>query len=178
MPILQSCTFLPSLARHAHSSAKAFHERARELLISAGVGFPLLTAVTYGVAPIVIQTLYGPGYLAAVPALRILLIGFLIMAFNLVLQQVLIALDKERQSLAGSVLVCLSNLIVSALLIPRFGILGTCYALIISELLYLGAQIYLLRCAYRSLKTEPTPPPTREGGNPLCSIIIPTYNTR
>jgi O-antigen/teichoic acid export membrane protein/GT2 family glycosyltransferase len=177
-PVLLASTFFPSLARHAHLSRKSFVRRSHELFVYAGIGFPILTAGIYALAPTLIQALYGRPFLEAVPALRWLLLGFLLMAFNIILLQLLIALDREKESLLGSALVCLSNLGLSALWVPRFGILGTCYALLASEVLYLIAQSYLVVRAYESLAEGPATRRADPIDDPLLSIIIPTYNTR
>jgi GT2 family glycosyltransferase/O-antigen/teichoic acid export membrane protein len=177
-PVLLASAYFPSLARQAHLSRRAFIERAKELLSYAAFGLPLLTAIMYILAPTIIRTLYGRTYLEAVPALRLLLIGFLVMAFNVVLLQLLIALDREKESFVSSMVVCLTNLVVSAYLVPRYDMLGTCYALIASEVFYLFVQGYLVKQAYSSLTEKIVLPEAKRGLSARCSIIIPTYNTR
>jgi O-antigen/teichoic acid export membrane protein len=155
-PVLLASTFFPSLARQAHVSRSAFFVRARELFAYAIFGLPLLTGAAYIFAPTIIQTLYGKTYLDAVPALRLLLFGFLMMAFNLILLQLLIALVKEKQLFLGSALVCSSNIAFSALLVPKYGILGTGYSLILSELIYLAVQVYMVKKAYDLFSVDHT----------------------
>jgi O-antigen/teichoic acid export membrane protein len=150
LPVLLASTYLPSLSRHARLSLKDFFERAKDLLWRAGIAFPLLAALIAVFSPQIIHLLYGSGYAAAVPVLRWLLIGFLVMSLNMILMQVLIAMDKEQQLLIGSGLLCVSHFAACAGLIPRYGIMGACYALIISEVIYLTAQGYLVLRVYHS----------------------------
>jgi O-antigen/teichoic acid export membrane protein len=144
LPVLLASTFLPSLSRDAHVSLNVFFEHAGELIRNAGIGFSLLAAALYIFSSGTLHLLYGDGYSAAVPVLRCLLIGFLVMSFNLILMHVLIALDKEKQLVGVAGLLCASHIAACALLIPRHGIMGACYALIIGEVIYLAAQSFLI----------------------------------
>jgi O-antigen/teichoic acid export membrane protein len=150
LPVLLASTFLPSLSRHAQVSPVDFFKRAGELIRNAAIGFPLLAAVIAVFSAAIIHILYGPGYSAAVPVLRWLLVGFLVMAFNLILMQILIALDMERQLLISSGLLCISHIAACTFWIPRWGILGACYALILSEMIYLTAQGYWVLRVHQS----------------------------
>ena len=177
LPVLLASTFFPSLSRQAHLSRSAFQRRARELIRYAAVGFPLLAMGGYAAAPLLLQALYGPTYQEAVPVLRLLLVGFLPMAFNLILLHVLIALDKEKESFFASALLCLSNLVLSAAWVPSFGMLGACYALIASEILNLMVQAYLIKKAYDDWTVEAPSKIPDVNRAAMCSIIIPTFNT-
>lgn len=179
LPVLMASTFLPSLSRLAHSSPKDFKKRAWKLVRYACISFPPITLLGYICAPLIIQLLYGAGNQAAVPALRLLLIGFLVMAFNFVLLHILIALDKERGSLGATAILCVGNLLASFIWVPSYGILGTCYALIASECLYLITQIMIIqKSSSPSVLHAQEVAPLWVANTPMCSIIIPSYNTR
>jgi FkbM family methyltransferase len=178
LPVLLASTFFPSLARHAQISKAIFYERGRELMGYAVLGFPVLTAICYLLAPSIIHLLYGPGYSDAVHPLRILLIGFLIMSFNLILLYILISLDREKEALLSSAVLCVSNLAANLIFVPSWGILGCAYALVLSEVVYLITQSVLVTKAYTSWTQEEILLQPLPGNRPMmCSIIIPTYNT-
>ena len=58
------------------------------------------------------------------------------MGLNHAQMQMLIALNKERKLLLGAFFVCAVNLLAAWILVPRYGMAGTCYALIGSEIAY------------------------------------------
>jgi FkbM family methyltransferase len=176
LPVLLASTFFPSLSRHAQISKPIFHERVRELMGYAALGFPALAIIVIAYAPTVIHLLYGSAYAESVHVLRLLLIGFIVMSFNLVLIHILLALDKEKEAFYSTAALSLSNFIANLFLIPSYGINGTGYALIISEAVYLGIQLWFIRAAYLSWK-RPVHEPVISSGASMCSIIIPTYNT-
>ena len=70
------------------------------------------------------------------------------MGLNYTQMQVLIAKNRERKLLTGAGLACVANFLFAILLLPRYGVAGTCYALLGSEILYF---VFLRNAIRRSL---------------------------
>jgi O-antigen/teichoic acid export membrane protein len=144
-PILLAGAYFPSLSRLARNDLDAFHRQTREILRYAFVGLPILVGGTYFFAPRILGLLYGPQYLGATSFLRLLLVGFLFLSFNQIAVHWLLALDRERQALYGSVSLCLSSIIFNVLLVQRFGVPGTCYAFVFSNVVHLVVLLFFAR---------------------------------
>ncbi len=108
------------------------------LLLLSGVAAAL---ALFAFAPFVVTALFGPAFEPAVPALRLLAWVLLPYSVNIYLSTELLAAGREK-SLAVVLLLSLAVLIVSSLwFIPRWGLMGACWAVLIAELLQ--AALYL-----------------------------------
>lgn len=88
-------------------------------------------AMFIGAKPI-INILYGPDYMDAVPLLQIAAVGFLISSvFRIPFGNLLLAMRKVRFNLLVCVICGLINIVFNLLLIPRYGSLGAAYTSII-----------------------------------------------
>ncbi len=108
------------------------------LLLLSGAAAAL---ALFAFAPFVVTALFGPAFEPAVPALRLLAWVLLPYSVNIYLSTELLAAGREK-SLAVVLLLSLAVLIVSSLwFIPRWGLMGACWAVLIAELLQ--AALYL-----------------------------------
>lgn len=108
------------------------------LLLLSGVSAAL---ALFAFAPFVVTALFGPAFEPAVPALRLLAWDLLPYSVNIYLSTELLAAGREK-SLSVVLLLSLAVLIVSSLwFIPRWGLMGACWAVLIAELLQ--AALYL-----------------------------------
>ena len=114
----------------------------------AAFGVPLAVAIWAASEPLV-QLLYGPSYAGAVPAFRILIAAFPLMALNYALTHQLIAWNGQR----AYALLCLAalgfNLALNARLIPSLSLTGAAWTTLWTEVLLtvgcLGALVVLAR---------------------------------
>lgn len=145
-PVLMLGVFFPMLAKLHLADPLKFRTKSRRLLAFMTGSLILFAALIYATAPWLIPLLYHADFTPAVQILRLLLPALVAIGINHAQVQMLIALNRERKLLAGALLVCGSNLLLAWLLLPRYGIPGTCYALLGSEMIY----FFFLRYAMRS----------------------------
>ncbi len=138
-------SLLPTLAR-AHGEGRvdqsAYHLGVRQVL---AFGIPVAVGGVLVADPL-LRTLYGPEYLVGGPALRLLLLSLPVALLRNVGQAGLVASDRHPLVLAASIRGAALNLILNALLIPRWGLLGAASATLGTELV---RTLLVLRSARR-----------------------------
>ena len=119
---------LPALCRATHVRAL--------LQVSAGLAlFSVAVAlVLWPAAGWLVPAIYGPGYAAAVPAFRILLLSFPLMSLNYALTQQLIAWYGHRAYAAVCAVALVFNLTLNARLIPLMSIVGAAWTTLATEI--------------------------------------------
>lgn len=126
-------SLLPALAR-AHGEGRVdrttFQLGVRQVL---ALGIPVAVGGML-VADSLLKTLYGPEYLVGGPALGLLLLSLPVALIRNVGQAGLVASDRHPLVLAASVRGAALNLVLNALLIPRWGLLGAASATFGTEL--------------------------------------------
>jgi O-antigen/teichoic acid export membrane protein len=145
-PVLMMGAFFPTLSKLHLSDSEGFHRKKRRLLLFMAGSLTLLAAVIYGAAPWIILLLYKSDFLSASMILKYLAPTLIIMGLNHTQMQFLIALNRERKLFSGALMVCIVNLLLAWIFLPRFGVSGACYALFGSEITY----FLFLRLAMRS----------------------------
>jgi O-antigen/teichoic acid export membrane protein len=129
-----------------------FQATSRQVLLKLSA---LLTAAAIAVslalwvgAGTVIPILYGARYAAAVPAFRILLLAFPLMALNYALTHQLIGWHGHRAYAAMCGVALAFNVALNVRLIPSIGIVGAAWATVATELVItFGCLIALSRIA-------------------------------
>lgn len=145
-PTLLSGSTFPAFARLAvrdNEKMRALLERT--LTLTLLVAFPIAVGGLI-VAPEIIEFLFGKGYLAAIPALRILMLTLATTFPIALLGNAVFAYDKQKLLVAYAAIGGVANVILDLLFIPPFGILGSAWATLISQIL---AGAYLWRAAKR-----------------------------
>jgi O-antigen/teichoic acid export membrane protein len=118
---------LPALCRA--TSLRTVTAMAVPLMLAAGLAGATLASVAAWLIPAV----YGSAYTAAVPAFRVLLAAFPLMALNYALTQQLIGWNGQRTFAALSAVALVVNLGVNAWLIPALAIVGAAWATVATE---------------------------------------------
>ena len=114
--------------------------RARDLrpLFRASLGVvafaSLVTALAWPVADVLIPTLFGEPYRAAVPAFQILLLAFPLLSLNYAMTQQLIARDGQHAYAGICAIALATNVALNARLIPTLSIDGAAWATLGTEL--------------------------------------------
>ena len=146
-----------------HSRKRALHlARLGALVIVSG---SLVMAVaTYALAPMLVRVLLGPGYDSAVTPLRILTILLPTIAFrNVIAIHWMLPLDLEGE-LNLVVLACgVLNLVLAMLIVPRYGVIGMAWVVVVSQVFASVAAWLVLRW----MELDPfsgTPPPDIPSG--------------
>jgi O-antigen/teichoic acid export membrane protein len=102
----------------------------------------LVAAAIFVSSSWIIRLLFKSDFMPAAHFLKLLSSALVLTGLNHAQMQFLIALNRERSLLIGALLVCAANLLLAILLLPRYGVPGSCYALLGSEFIYF---IYLRR---------------------------------
>jgi O-antigen/teichoic acid export membrane protein len=145
LPVLWTGVFFPRLARASAELPADFSRHGGRLVRDMALGATGMALLLVLLARWIPGILFGAEFAAAGSLLIVLLVAFIGICLNHVLMHILIARDRERQLLIGAVLVCGTNLAGGCLLVPRYGVIGICYALIISEACYLVYQAAVTR---------------------------------
>lgn len=97
----------------------------------------------------VLNLLFGPTYVAAAPALRILSVGFIIDALPSPSLATLIALGESTFTMWATLAAAILNIILNIILIPPLGIIGTAIASAASLALFSIVKSVKLYASYR-----------------------------
>ena len=93
-----------------------------------------VAAVLWIAAGALIPTLYPPHYAGAVPAFRVLLVAFPLMALNMALTHQLVGWDRQRAYAALCAAALVLNVALNARLIPLYAIDGAAWTTLATEL--------------------------------------------
>lgn len=135
----------PLLARyHAEADNEQFrrlYQRAHDVLTMFGLS--LLTMIILFAGPVV-EIVGGGAYAPAVTSLRILSLAFGLIWLSNLADYGLIAVGRQRVSLAIACVGLVVNLSSNAILIPRYGAEGAAVATVLTELAVLGPAVFML----------------------------------
>lgn len=150
LPVVVSTAWLPRFVRGFEEGERALRETARQPLeLVLLISLPICSATAVAAAPF-IHLLYGDAYRQSVPVLIIL--GFCIPPtyLNIVLSQVLIAMNRQTTWTWVMAVATLVNPLLNVVLIPAAehlignGAVGAATALLITELVVVSAGFMLV----------------------------------
>jgi len=145
IPLSVTGAVMPALSRFSMESKKDYLETlsksSRYLLM---VAFPVAGGISI-LADRLIPLLYGKDYLAAIPALRVVIWTILFSFINSVLSSALVAVHKEKQLSWALGAGALFNLVTNFLAIPIWGHVGAAVTTVLSEALVLFIQLRILQ---------------------------------
>lgn len=111
------------------------------------VSFPIFLLMIIFAKPI--MEIFGPSFISGAPCLIILSIGYLITSLTCGSGYILIMIGKPQIELLNSCILCIGNIVLNYILIPRYGILGAAMAtgtsIAVINLLKLGEVYYFLK---------------------------------
>lgn len=145
IPVILATVVAPKLAR-SFVSDRGRHGWIARTSLTAGtlVALPIL-GVGWVLADDILRLLFGEAFVAAAPALRVLMVG-LVFSFPLeIARYVAISVNAERSLLKVAGIGCVGNVALNLWLIPRFGMLGAASATVLSEALSLGLILAAVR---------------------------------
>lgn len=135
---LVTMAILPTLSRTFvadRAKSVALLEKALKLLLTVIFPFVFIVAIA---ADKIIPLLYGPGYEAAVPVLRIVIWSQVFFVADAVLNQIMMASDNERPMVRRTALSLGVSVLLTLMLAPRYGALGVAWAAVLTRTLNLG----------------------------------------
>jgi O-antigen/teichoic acid export membrane protein len=129
-----SMAMFPSVARHAQTGSPAL---GRSLQAATKyqflLAFPLSLALMLLAGPLIGLFFHGKGFAGASTALRVMSVGLAIIFLNNVARHVLNAMDRQNDYLRAILVGIAVQAGVAALLVPRLGFLGACFAFLVAE---------------------------------------------
>jgi len=96
-------------------------------------------------APRFIEILYGPQYVASVPVLSILMWTLMLIAVNSINAPYLIVMGKQKVVTILVLVGMIFNLVMNAIFIPSYGMLGAAWVTLFSEVLTIAMFLLALR---------------------------------
>ena len=143
-PLTQA--FLPRVSYLQTADPPAARKMIRRSLVGVGAAGLAAAMLAFVGAPLLVRLLLGAGYESAVPVLRMLGLLPALVAVNTVLGIYwALPFGRDRSFLASIIAAGVSNVVLAAVLVPRFGALGMAAASITAEvivLLVLGTLYY------------------------------------
>jgi len=133
VPGLFGTAIFPAMARYARQSptdARRLGERALRFMTILIV--PLTLLLTFVAGPIIFWFEKGPRFADSVPVMQIVIWGLPMQAAGVVLSRLLIAAEKERVFVWIGLITMSVNVVLNALLIPRFSYYGAGWATVVS----------------------------------------------
>ena len=128
-------------------------EKVLKLLLIVILPFVAIVAVA---ADQIITLLYGPGYEAAVPVLQVIIWSQVFFVADAVLNQAMVASDNERPMVRRTVLALGATVVLTLMLVPRFGVVGAAWAVVLSRMLSLGLNAQFVHRHITHLKLKET----------------------
>jgi PST family polysaccharide transporter len=133
-PLTQA--FLPRVSSLRATNPAMALQLIDRCLIGVGLFGAAMGVAALAGAPILVRALLGPGYEAAVPLMRVLAVLPPVVAVNTVLGLYwAVPFGHERAVLNAVIAAALANIVLVWLLVPRWGALGMCAAVVASEVL-------------------------------------------
>lgn len=122
-------TLAASYARHEERFARGFAKTLQFLLV---LGLPLAVGTAL-LAPKIIRFFYGPAFLPAAPALAVLIWSTVFSFLNFLFAYLLVSVNRQRVSSAIATAALGLGVGLHLLLVPRWGYLGSSWAVVVTE---------------------------------------------
>lgn len=130
-PAFASTSALPWLARHEHDRARAAAHLAGVLVL----GGVVVAAALWGAAPLLLERLFGPPFVAAVPSLRALAVALVFVCAGAAFLTGVVAAGRGRAALAIAASALALNVGLGIAWIPARGAEGAALATAATEAL-------------------------------------------
>lgn len=138
LPVIFASSIFPTLSRLAKNNEKekigALLEKTSSAVMALAV--PLALGGFILGAPI-IRTLYGPAYAPAVLPFQILSLTLILNFLWHLFGNTVFAFDKQKKAAGYLALGAIANIVLNALLIPRWGIAGSALGTMLSQAVYI-----------------------------------------
>lgn len=133
IPTSVAVYLLPNLVQNNKNKEWLRNNVKKYYIYMGSVNFAIATGIVL-FAPLVVSILAGSKYLAAVPYLKILVIGYAISAtFRIMSSNILFGLKKVNINMLINGVACGADVILNYTLIIKSGAMGAAYATVISE---------------------------------------------
>jgi O-antigen/teichoic acid export membrane protein len=158
VPAVISQTVTPLLVQ-AHQENILLYQKKRQqfmdIMVWSGLGISLIISITAGPA---IQLLFGTKYLSAIPVLQIMSWKTVFVALFSASGQIIIIENMQKFAAIRNVVGCFVSVLLNLLLIPKWGIIGSAYATILTMAfsgyfshIFIKPYFYILKLQNRSI---------------------------
>lgn len=146
LPGLAAVAAFPALSRLTRENDAAKRRLLNERILTAllTIAIPLTLGGTLFASP-VIHFLFGAPYAPAVPMFQILSLTFLLIFPGIFISYAVIAYNKQRQTVGFTAAGALGNILLNAILIPRYGPVGAAAATVVAQVLSYGGMWFYLK---------------------------------
>lgn len=135
IPALMATALIPFFSRSAGKDDQSFSKVLGRVITLSLFLMTFISIFTIIFAPFLITTLFGSQYLRAVPILQIIAISSVASVPSIFLSNALIAHNKQKKVISFIAIGALSNIILSFILIPPYGIYGAAISFTLSQIL-------------------------------------------
>jgi len=137
LPMILAISFFPILSRFIGQKDNV----KTRLLMERGMVAVFFLAIPIAVGGVIlgkeiINFLYGSEYLAATFSFQILILTVLLIFPAMLIGNYILAYNKQRKITPYAILGAVGNIVLNAILIPRFGIVGAAVATLSSQIIY------------------------------------------
>lgn len=132
VPLIIAQTVTPLLVKAHHENINSYAEKKQQfsdLMFWTAIGIALLMSLLASPA---IKILFGSKYLAAIPVLQIMAWKTVFVALFAASGQIIIIENLQKFVVLRNIVGCLVSIILNILLIPKFGIIGSAIATVIT----------------------------------------------
>jgi O-antigen/teichoic acid export membrane protein len=133
-------SYLPALTRAlAQGSAQVADLAGRSVELSSAIGLPLIVGGIILAVPL-LNTIFGPGYLEAAGALRLLIFSIGFIFISGAIHNILLVSNRMKVEMWIVAAAAGLNVGLNIILIPRYGLLGAAFATALAEglILFIG----------------------------------------
>ena len=144
IPIIICSSLFPAIVNAKKAGIEIYKNRLNNFYILMAV-IPIAMAIPITLlAKPIIQILFGSGYLESIPILRIYIWSSLGLFLSMAVGQYLMSENLVKTIFISNFIAMIINVILNFIFIPRYGIVGSAWATLISYfILPIGVWIYL-----------------------------------
>ncbi len=145
VPSLMATALLPFFSRSVTNSEKSFAEvLGRAISIALVLILPLVLLTILLARPIIL-ILFGTQYISAIPLLQIIAVSAIATIPSMFISNALIAYRKQKMILQFIAIGAVSNIILSLILIPHYGMYGAALSFTISQIIANACMLFYTR---------------------------------
>ncbi|MDO8429792.1 MAG: flippase [bacterium] len=135
LPTLFAASLFPSLSRMAKEKMDSFKEVLKNAIkISLIVAIPItIFGIIFGSQ--IINLLFGQDYQSATLSFQILMLTILVIFPSAIIANANLAADQQKNFIIFSAIGAIGNIILDLLLIPKWGIAGSSFATLVTQII-------------------------------------------
>lgn len=131
--------YFPLISNNFKSNIESFHEHSINFAKSMGITSIPLAVILFLYSKDIMLFIYRKQeFVNGVDALKILTSLIILFSFNTLISNIIISADNQKYNFYSVVVAVVTNLILNFLLIPKYGIIGASYSIVIAEIFATG----------------------------------------